>query len=540
MKCISNRSALWCLTVISLFGAACGGSDEGAAPTATTEVAGAPAPSSSPPDSSVPDTSAPVSSAPTSSEPDPEPSTSLAAAPAEPAWFFDSVPVQGLARATCAGGGPDVNVVTGRAVILERVPGEADTVAGLLGTTADPVGPADFLGGVYTIDVDPSIDDGSSSSPFALQLRALQRAGVAIDREYIAAPLPNYQPKPDSAPVLDVGAPAPPDGVDPGDGDGVRVVVVDVGTTAADTAVLDASSDYVAAADLARFQAFDASSIYREHGGFAASLVDRYLPAARVELWPLPAAPLLEADPNPGVAESDLLAVLAAAVGRRTVGTSWTLTDVPEMVNLSLGGYGCVDLAHLTLAALLDEITAGGSSLVAAAAGNDGTADLVFPAAFASDEVVAEIATVVAQAPVDPDIASAAAGANLTTSAVSPLLERVTSYVTSVGSATDPGDPEFGGASPDCFSNSGWVDIFTPGADQVAGYSASSTGWASWSGTSFATPRFVAAIVRSAGASSQSAAEFWSSGAGRTVGNYAAVDRGVIVEPSTLVPPVCS
>jgi hypothetical protein len=60
----------------------------------------------------------------------------------------------------------------------------------------------------------------------------------------------------------------------------------------------------------------------------------------------------------------------------------------------------------------------------------------------------------------------------------------------------------------DCFSNyGGWVDVWAPGTDQISQYP-NNTGWAKWSGTSFATARFSALLVSTA-APGQTVADRW-------------------------------
>ncbi|GAA0493259.1 serine protease [Paractinoplanes deccanensis] len=126
--------------------------------------------------------------------------------------------------------------------------------------------------------------------------------------------------------------------------------------------------------------------------------------------------------------------------------------DDCRVVNLSLGGYTDDDLPPLGLQRALEALLATGDRVVVAAAGNDGnTVDPFWPAAFAAtDDRVAAIA------------------------------------------AHD-------GAKRCSWSNSGdWVTADAPGEDVTSTYikhPAFPTGWAQWSGTSFATPYAVAAVA---------------------------------------------
>jgi hypothetical protein len=131
------------------------------------------------------------------------------------------------------------------------------------------------------------------------------------------------------------------------------------------------------------------------------------------------------------------------------------LTDA-DVLNLSLGGFSIGDLPPAALSAALQTFLAGGDRVVVAAAGNNGIADRPFwPAAFAAG-TADWAAQVVAVAAHD-------------------------------------------GTAICEWSNTGpWVSVAAPGADIVSTYinhELFASGWAAWSGTSFATPKVVAAIV---------------------------------------------
>jgi subtilisin family serine protease len=131
------------------------------------------------------------------------------------------------------------------------------------------------------------------------------------------------------------------------------------------------------------------------------------------------------------------------------------LSDV-DILNLSLGAFTDNDQPPILLGIALNRFLAAEDRIVVAAAGNDGSADRPFwPAAFSragrpwSDQVIA------------------------------------------VG-AHD-------GSAVCSWSNTGpWIDLVAPGQDVVSTYlhhPEFSTGWAAWSGTSFATPYVVAALA---------------------------------------------
>ncbi|WP_433208165.1 S8 family peptidase [Dactylosporangium sp. CS-047395] len=132
------------------------------------------------------------------------------------------------------------------------------------------------------------------------------------------------------------------------------------------------------------------------------------------------------------------------------------LTDV-DVLNLSLGGFSVGDQPPAILASALSAFLAGGDRVVVAAAGNDGIHDRPFwPAAFSS-----------------------------TGAAWSPKVLAVAAH---------------DGTGVCEWSNRGsWVSLVAPGADVVSTFIRHNptfeSGWAAWSGTSFAAPRVVAAVV---------------------------------------------
>ncbi|MEU7823742.1 S8/S53 family peptidase [Catellatospora sp. NPDC049133] len=131
------------------------------------------------------------------------------------------------------------------------------------------------------------------------------------------------------------------------------------------------------------------------------------------------------------------------------------LTD-EKLINLSLGGYTLDDQPPLALATALSALLTGRDRLVVAAAGNDGLRDRPFwPAAFAGADV--------------------------------PWADQVVAVAAHDGKELCD------------WSNAGpWVTVTAPGADITSTFVKHGqfpTGWALWSGTSFATPHVVALLA---------------------------------------------
>lgn len=180
------------------------------------------------------------------------------------------------------------------------------------------------------------------------------------------------------------------------------------------------------------------------HGTFIAGLIEREAPGCELELMSV-----LTTYGDGG--EDEIAQTLLALAGRRD-------DERPDLVNLSFGGYTPMGMAALAHA--VTELRRRGT-IVVAAAGNDGSCAPLFPAAF-------------------PDVIG-------------------------VGAL----DAE-GNAAP--FTNYGpWVRACTNGVDLVSiffeGFDGAEPptnrgdedrfeGWATWSGTSFAALRVVAALAR--------------------------------------------
>lgn len=137
------------------------------------------------------------------------------------------------------------------------------------------------------------------------------------------------------------------------------------------------------------------------------------------------------------------------------------LLDLGEtaVVNLSLGGYTVDDQPPVALRSALGNLLSGNDRGVVAAAGNDGVSGRPFwPAAFTTQPV--------------------------------PWAEQMFAVAAHDGSALCP------------WSNSGeWVTMAAPGSDVTSFYvnqAPFTSGWAQWSGTSFAAPYVIGAIVERA------------------------------------------
>jgi hypothetical protein len=360
-------------------------------------------------------------------------------------------------------------------------------------------------------------------------VHALQNQGVAIDFDYLHAPLPNYQPKPD-----DIPTPAPGDpNIQLGKTAGT-IAVVDVGVDSWEGFTVQPSPFTPnAALHVDPFAAVE----YHNHGPFIADLLHRYAAAATVELWPVAGAaenPSSGSAAIPGaIDEFSLLSAIAGATHRQRVGDKFVYPDKAlEILNLSLGGYGCGVYPHAALAALLAENAA--HTLYVAAAGNDGEEHYLFPAAFAAGN---QLVTEVANRPAPPqgvvdDVATALGSTPNSSLAIvgklDELITRVAGAMVSVGSATpqdewpatlatDKADP-----NGDCFSNRGsWVLAWAPGAFQISRLD--ERGWYYWSGTSFATPRFSAAVLEASGNASMSPRDFWDDASAHDATTYEAV-----------------
>ncbi|GGM62963.1 S8 family serine peptidase [Dactylosporangium sucinum] len=162
------------------------------------------------------------------------------------------------------------------------------------------------------------------------------------------------------------------------------------------------------------------------------------------------------------------------------------LTDV-DVLNLSLGGFSIGDQPPAVLHAALQTFLEGTGRVVVAAAGNNGIADRPFwPAAFSSSGT-----------------------------AWAPQILAVAAH---------------NGTTVCDWSNHGpWVTLVAPGEDIVStfiNHPSFTSGWAQWSGTSFAAPKVVAAIVErvpAAGSVTAAAQQLRAAVAGQPIGGYPAL-----------------
>jgi hypothetical protein len=432
-------------------------------------------------------------------------------------------------------------------VVLEPEPGFADVVAAVIASVvATPV----------TVE-DVAVDRGvrrllfsSPQDPVQLTelVHAFQDLGYPVDVDYLHAILPNYQAKPDDLPT-------PADG-DPGiniPSTGGQVAVIDVGVDEWNTFTLrpDAAGPFPAAAYIDPFSAPE----FAGHGPFIADLIRRYANETTVELWPVAAADdprIPGAYVSGGIDEFSLLTTIAEATGREVneTGDGYVYLGQPfDVLNLSLGGYGCAVYPHVPLGVLLAEQAPG--TLIVAAAGNDGWEQYLFPAAFAdiglADELDARspsefhnlVFDELQSGTVPPGFRSAAPASSAPGPPPLPipdLLRALSESVASVGSAT-PADELPGQlaeevtakAHPDgdCFSNRGsWVTTWAPGAFQIGQLSLGD--WNMWSGSSFAAPRFTAAVLAAGAVAHRSPLDFWRDPASRTSAPYEQVGHPFI------------
>jgi Subtilase family len=220
------------------------------------------------------------------------------------------------------------------------------------------------------------------------------------------------------------------------------------------------------------------------HGVFVASLIKQAAPSARVVLAGVGnrRVPASERWSPMVFSDADVIAAIGEAYGLSATGVG----SVFDVVNLSLGGAGCAGIgSRLALGrflrdlADLSERTRGVRPVYVAAAGNDGADVKHFPAAWRDRPTI-----LAAAAAVD---AVNAPGAG---DEIRAIQSDLAAGMLAVGSW-------FGGAR-DAYSNCGtWVNSTAAGAGTVGRYPSppSHTGWARWSGTSFATARVSAALA---------------------------------------------
>ena len=396
----------------------------------------------------------------------------------DPGLVIDSVIVDGLSRVglfallvNCTGGASAAAIVAVPDELLVTASGPqrlAEAVAEVrrrLDGSVTEVTPVNELAATL------SLRHGTLSEAFLRQVvPTLQGRGFSTDLNYLEPALPNNGFRPDDNPVeADAGA--------DGQGGDVRVLVVD--SPADDTKgshlhTIGAPVDY----DV------DGNGFVDEdhgHGVFVASLIDQLAPEADVELAGVNATHVpASARWSPMVfSDADVIAAIGQAFGLSAKGVKRPF----DVVNLSLGGAGCGDIgSRLALGRFLRDLaelsarSRGVRPVYVAAAGNDGADVKHFPAAWRDPSTIQTTAAVV-------DLVSPpGAGAEIRA-----IHGALASGMLAVGSRTD--------GMRDPFSNCGtWVNAVAAGAGTVSRYP-SPTGWASWSGTSFATARVSAAVA---------------------------------------------
>jgi hypothetical protein len=319
---------------------------------------------------------------------------------------------------------------------------------------------------------------GLLSEAFLRQvIPTLQGRGFSTDLNYLEPALPNYALRPGGNPVT---------ADDPGIGQGGegRVLVVDSPAehpaAAPGVTTIGSPVDY----DV------DGNGFVDEdhgHGVFVATLIKELAPTAEVVLAGVNGGHLAaSARWSPMVfSDADVISAIGQAFGLSATGVERPF----DVVNLSLGGAGCGGIgSRLALGRFLRDLaemsaqTTGVRPVYVAAAGNDGANVKHFPAAWRDEPTMQAVAAVV-------DLVSPP-GVGDEIRAIQASLE---AGMIAVGSRTD--------GERDSFSNCGrWVNAVAAGADTVSRYP-SPTGWASWSGTSFATARVSAARAGAQGLS---------------------------------------
>ncbi len=301
----------------------------------------------------------------------------------------------------------------------------------------------------------------------------LQGRGFSTDLNYLEAALPNYRFRPADNPVPAVQPVS-------GAGGGGSVLVVDSpsdGATTPGVATIGAPVDY----DL------DGNGLVDEdhgHGVYVASLIKRLAPKTKVTLAGVHGGHLADSDRwSPMMfSDADVIAAMGQAFGLSATGVAQPF----DVVNLSLGGAGCGGIAsRLALGRFLRDLadlsaaTTGVRPVYVAAAGNDGGNVRQFPAAW-RDGPTMELAALAVDVVSPPGVGDE----------IRAIHDELESDILAVGSRT--------GGSRDSFSNCGaWVNAVAAGKNTVSRYPSppSATGFARWSGTSFATARVSAAVA---------------------------------------------
>ena len=320
-----------------------------------------------------------------------------------------------------------------------------------------------------------SLRGGILSEAFLRQIiPTLQGRGFSTDLNYLEAALPYNRLRPADNPV---GASDPGRGA----GGGGRVLVIDSPANAPDAApgveTIGPPVDY----DV------DGNGLVDEdhgHGVYVASLIERLAPGAKVVLAGVNGGHLADSTRwSPMLfSDADVISAIGEAFGLTATGVEHPF----DVVNMSLGGAGCGAIGiRFALGRFLRDLadvaaaTSGVRPVYVAAAGNDGGDVKQFPAAWRDRPTMQTAALTV-------DLVSAPGVGD----EIRAIHEALRADLLAVGSWT--------GGRRDSFSNCGaWVNAVAAGKNTVSRYPdpPSATGWARWSGTSFATARVSAAVA---------------------------------------------
>jgi hypothetical protein len=320
-----------------------------------------------------------------------------------------------------------------------------------------------------------SLRSGILDEAFLRQIvPTLQGQGFSTDLNYLEPALPINGFRPADNPVAAAGSPT-------GQGGQGQVLVVDSPPDKA-----NAAPGMTTIGPLADYDV-DGNGFVDEdhgHGVYVASMIKQLAPTAEVELAGVSGAHVPSSTRwSPMVfSDGDVIAAIGQAFGLSASGVERSF----DVVNLSLGGAGCAGIgSRLALGRFLRDLadlsarTRGVRPLYVAAAGNDGADVKHFPAAWRDR----------------PTMLAAAAAVDL----VNP--PGAGDEILAIQSALAAGTLAVGswsGEVRDSFSNCGtWVNAVAAGSGTVSRYPSppSPTGWARWSGTSFATARVAAAVA---------------------------------------------
>jgi hypothetical protein len=301
----------------------------------------------------------------------------------------------------------------------------------------------------------------------------LQGQGFSTDLNYLEPALPNNAFRPGDNPV-------PASGPASGQGGSRSVLVVDSPGNGAATPGVTTSGPLVDY-DL------DGNGLVDEdhgHGVYVASLIKQLAPGAKVRLAGVSGGHIGASDRwSPMLfSDADVIVAIGQAFGLSATGVARPF----DVVNLSLGGAGCAGIAsRLALGRFLRDLadlsaqTTGVRPVYVAAAGNDGGDVKHFPAAW-RDRPTMEAAAAAVDLVSPPGVGDE----------IRAIHNALRTEIVAVGSRTD--------GTRDSFSNCGaWVNGVAAGRNTVGRYPSppSATGFARWSGTSFATARVSAAIA---------------------------------------------